>query len=242
MFKVLAISGLLWALPILALADPDQSDEEYSITGHAYLVSDLDNVLYRERYTPVGEDGKAEVHYFSPAGDRIAEKQLDYSRGDTQPSYTLTDLRSDQLWSVEWDGETQLMMRKGSLDDPDRSRVPAEQQQVIDAGFDAFVKQEWDDLLAGERVTFYFAFPNRLRNVRLRGERIEASDSEIERGDSDWIHFRIQVNSRVLSLFADDLFLAYEADQKRLKVFRGRSNLPDDQGESIDVEIHYEYH
>jgi len=216
--------------------------EDYRVTGTAYQIDDLDNPVYRERYTPVGEDGKAEVHYYSADGDRIAEKQLDYSRGDTQPSYTLKDLRNDLLWSVEWDGDTQLMMRKGSIDDPDRSRVSAESPQVIDAGFDGFVKQEWDKLLEGERITFYFAFPNRLRNVRLRGERIDASESGIERGDSDWIYFRIQVNSRLLSLFADDLYLAYEEDQKRLKVFRGRSNLPDADGESIDVEIHYEYH
>lgn len=236
MFKALTAAVVLSSLPILALA------EDYRVTGNAYLVDDLDTVIYRERYTPVGDDAEAEVHYFSAEGDRIAEKQLDYSRGDTQPSYTLKDFRNELLWSVEWDSNTQLMMRKGSADDPDRSRVPAESPQVIDAGFDAFMKQEWEALMAGERLTFYFAFPNRLRNVRLRAERIDASDSEIERGEDDWVHFRIQVNSRVLSLFADDLFLAYEADQKRLKVFRGRSNLPDDQGESIDVEIHYEYH
>jgi len=236
MFKILAMAALLWSLPVLALAS------DYRITGHAYQVDDLDNVLYRERYTEVDDDGKAEVHYYSADDERVAEKQLDYSRGETQPSYTLKDFRNDLLWSVEWDSDSQLMMRKGSIDDPDRSRVSSESPQVIDAGFDGFVKQEWDKLMDGERVTFYFAFPNRLRNVRLRGERIDASDSGIEKGESDWIYFRIQVNSRLLSLFADDLYLAYEEDGKRLKVFRGRSNLPDADGESIDVEIHYEYH
>ena len=73
------------------------------------------------------------------------------------------------------------------------------------------------------------------------GESIDADDSPIQKQEEDWVYFRIRVNSAVLSLFADNLYLAYDPEDTRLMVFRGRSNIPDAEGEGRDVEIHYRY-
>lgn len=223
----------LWALPTLA--------DDYRVTGKAYHADDADRLLYEERYTPIDGNDQAEVHYVSPEGEAIARKRLDYSRGQSKPSYTLIDERHDLIWSVQWEGDSHLALRQGDRDNPDTKRVSADEPQVVDAGFDGFITEHWDALLEGERLTFYFAFPNRLTNVRLRAERIARSDSQIVDGKDDWVYFRIQVNSRLLSLFADDLFLAYDRDNRQLQVFRGRSNLPDENGDGVDVQIRYDY-
>lgn len=224
---------LIWAVASV-------SAEDYEIVGEAYNVDDIEQLLYVERYTPVGEDDRGEVHYESPEGERLATKTLDYSAGETKPDYELIDKRQDRHWSATLENGS-LKLSKGPKGDPETDTVSAKDPQVIDAGFDAFVQQEWDKLLEGERVTFHFAFPNRLTNVRLRAERIDREDSPIEQEGENWVWFKMRVDSALLSMFADDLYLAYEREGKRLMVFRGRSNLPAADGDSWDVEIRYTY-
>ncbi len=240
MWKIVTTSVLAGGL--LTLAAHGQANEDYEIVGSAYHAEDQERLLYEERYTPVGDDGKGEVHYVDPDGERIAEKTLDYSYGDSRPAFELRDLRQDLRWSAEWaDDEQEIVLTRGSKDDPERKSVSVEDPQVIDAGFDRFIQESWDSLMDGERVRFHFAFPNRLTNVKLRAERISADDSPIRQQEDDWEYFQIRVNSSVLSLFADSLYLAYEPDSKRLMAFRGRSNIPDKDGEGWDVEILYDY-
>ncbi|UZJ45390.1 hypothetical protein OOT55_04870 [Marinimicrobium sp. C6131] len=241
MWKTL-ISSVVGSLLLFPAFQALAEDSEYEIIGAAYHAEDIEQLLYEERYTPIDENGKGEVHYVDPDGERIAEKSLDYSYGDSRPSFELRDLREDLHWSARWtDDEERIRLARGSVDAPDTETVDAKSRQVIDAGFDPFIQSQWDRLMDGERVTFHFAFPNRLTNVRLRAERIDAEDSPIQKQEEDWVYFRIRVNSAVLSLFADNLYLAYDPEDTRLMVFRGRSNIPDADGEGRDVEIHYRY-
>ncbi|ROQ20113.1 hypothetical protein EDC38_0709 [Marinimicrobium koreense] len=236
------ISGVAASLLLLPTAQALAEESEYEIIGAAYHADKIEQLLYEERYTPVNDSGKGEVHYVDPDGERIAEKTLDYSHGETSPSFELRDLRQDLHWSARWsDDEEQIRLTRGSREEPESESVEVKSRQVIDAGFDPFIQSHWDRLMDGERVTFHFAFPNRLTNVRLRAERIEADDSPIQKQEEGWVYFRIRVNSAVLSLFADNLYLAYDPEDTRLMVFRGRSNIPDADGEGRDVEIHYRY-
>lgn len=216
--------------------------EDYVIVGSAYHAEDGDVLLYQERYTPVLADGRAEVHYFAPEGRRIAEKILDYSYGDEKPGFELQDLRQDLHWAARWSGDRrEIRLERGSRKNRETGWVEARSSQVIDAGFDAFLRSSWDRWMSGEQVTFYFAFANRLTNLRLRAERIPAAKSGIRRQGEGWVYLRIRPGNMLLSLFADALYLAYDEASRRLMVFRGRSNLPDAQGSGWDVEIHYEY-
>ncbi len=243
MWKIVTTSVLAGGLLSIAVqTQATDGSENYEIVGSAYHAEDVEQLLYEERYTSISDEGKGEVHYVAPDGERIAEKTLDYSYGDSRPAFELRDLRQDLHWSARWsdDGE-EIVLARGSKDDPETKTVDAESRQVIDAGFNPFIQGAWDRLVDGERVTFHFAFPNRLTNVRLRAERISPEDSTIREREEDWVYFRIRVNSAVLSLFADNLYLAYTPDDKRLMVFRGRSNIPDEKGEGRDVEIRYRY-
>lgn len=230
---LIALAGLLLPLPLMA--------SDYRVIGKAYALGSWQSPVYEERYTPRTEEGRAEVHYVDGAGERIALKTLDYSRGDIHPAYRLEDQRLDRLWSAEWSSDDEITLKRGEIDDPESETVGVKEPQVIDAGFDPFIQQSWDALLEGERVTFHFAFPNRLSNVKLRAEQMNAEDSPLHHKENEWVYFRIRVDSAVLSLFADDLYLAYEKSNKHLMVFRGRSNIPDENGEGRDVEIRYDY-
>lgn len=227
------LAGLVLSGPLVA--------SEYRVIGKAYEFGDWQNPVYEERYTPRTDSGEAQVHYLGPDGERIALKTLDYSRGDIHPSYRLEDQRLNRLWSAQWSSDKQIILKRGAAGDPESETVRVKAPQVIDAGFDPFIQQSWDALLNGEGVTFHFAFPNRLTNVKLRAEKMQAEDSPLHHKESEWVYFRIRVDSALLSLFADDLYLAYGKNNKRLMVFRGRSNIPDKNGEGRDVEIRYHY-
>lgn len=223
-----------------AVANSAVADSDYILIGDAYHAGDLDQLLYREKYTERNADGQAEVHYSGPEGEPLARKTLDYRYGDRQPGFVLTDQRLDQHWSVQRQGE-HLALTRGAPDRPDEKRISVREPQVIDAGFDGFIQDRWEELLQGERVPFYFAVPNRLDNVRLRAERISYEDSPIKAKQPEWVYFRIRIASALVALFVDNLYLAYSPEDKQLMVFRGRSNLPDAQGDAWDVEIHYRH-
>lgn len=241
MVRLIPIQLLCGALIMVMSVVSRAEDTAYDIVGSAYDADSGETLLYEERYTPVGEDGSAEVHYFNPEGDRIAHKMLDYSPGETRPDYRLVDERHGLVWGARALKDGRIELTRGPEDDADTKVVLAEDPQVVDAGFDPFIQSAWEQLVAGERVTFHFAFPNRLTNVALRVEQIRQKDSPIVRQQDNWVYFRLRVNSALLSLFADNLYLGYEPEQKRLAVFRGTSNIPDETGEGREVEVHYRY-
>lgn len=222
----------LFTLPVLAEA-------EYPIVGEAYTIDEGRELVYREYYT-ARKDQKEEVHYKDPDGKQFANKTLDYRRGPTVPEFRLTDERHEKQWGAEWQ-DGQLILLKGDKGKLERKSVDVESLQVIDAGFDAFIQQQWASLTGGKTVTFHFALPNRLSNARLQVKEVAAQDSPISQSEQDWRYFHIRVANSFLSLFAEDLHLAYQDEERRLMVFRGRSNILDGQGESQDVEILYNY-
>lgn len=231
---VLLGCGLLSLLGLPALAE-----ETYTIVGEAFTLEGERKLVYREYYTERTGQSQ-EVHYKDRDDTQFAYKTLDYSRGSTQPTFRLTDERNDKQWGAEWQDD-QLILMKGDKGEPEREPIEVKDMQVIDAGFDAFIQQQWDSLSAGETVTFHFALPNRLSNARLQVKQVTASESPISKSEQAWRYFHIRVANSFLSLFAQDLHLAYHGEERRLMVFRGRSNILDERGESQDVEILYDY-
>jgi hypothetical protein len=139
--------------------------------GEAY---DLDSAapLYSETHCQNGDPDARDVVYRDVSGRLIALKTLDYKSGPTTPSFVQKNfypqesiavtLQQDTLtMSISSDGDTEPVKRLTTKPDPD---LPV----VIDAGFDTFVTQHWDKLVAGERHSFQFPFAARETLVELR--------------------------------------------------------------------------
>jgi len=230
--------SLFWAQ---AQARP-AADGIYNIIGEAYRLEQPDRLVYREKYTPV-LDGKGLgiVDYFDPGGGLIATKTLDYRPGKNRPDFTMYDLRRNWFWSAEGQNG-KLLLGKGPANRLEQKAVDLQEPQVVDAGFDVFIRDHLDQLKSGAELSFHSAVPARLNNYRLKAESIAYSQSPITRGDPEWCYIRVSVANPLISLFADALYLAYEADTHRLKVYRGRTGLPDTDGKPQDVEIYYHYY
>lgn len=233
--SLLSLSCFLLSL----LATPAAAESKYLVIGEAYNIDNGRELVYREHYTERSGQSR-EVHYKDLDGKQFARKTLDFSRTPTQPAFLLTDERHKKQWGAEW-RDDELILMKGDKGDLERKAVEVEDRQVVDAGFDAFIQQQWDSLTAGETLTFHFALPNRLSNARLQVKEVAADESPISLSEENWRYFHIRVANSFLSLFAQDLHLAYADKERRLMVFRGRSNILDERGESQDVEILYDY-
>lgn len=171
--------------------------------------------LYRERHFCDAGLTQCTVRYVDNGGNLIARKELDYSQSATSPSLVLKDYRRDA-----------------------EVRIPSavDNAQVVDAGFDNFVRAQWDTLADGETVTF-----------RFRGVGFDSPlDMKIgidDKTDCDPANLCLAVNidSWLLSSFLDPIQLHYSRSDRRLQRYSGISNLKGATGESLDVDIYYAY-
>ena len=113
-----------------------------------------------------------------------------------------------------------------AIDDP---------ELVVDAGFDNYVRLRWDDLLDGKRVKFPLRLLSLDSPVDMRAQVIE---SDCPAGQ---LCIEVEVDSWLLGLLAGPIKLRYDREDRSLLYFSGVSNLKDDDGESQEVVIRYDY-
>ena len=228
-------------MPILVIAEPLCSDDNASIVGAA-LDEKTQEFLYCERYYQLDESHwRVDYH---DGNKLIVQKTLDYSLGLASPMVVQKDLRSGELRVVAVsDGLThwQVKYRANTDEEKEVADVSRGSDQVVDAGFDAFVRQKWDDVIADSAIVFNFLSIPHLRTIPLRATRIdmagcEALNVQIE----DGICIRVEANNRLLRFFVDRLTLLYDS-KKRLRAFNGPVNIQSDAAKTQKATIVYQY-
>lgn len=134
----------------------------------------------------------------------------------------------------------------------DRSALdPAFQPLIADAGFDAFIQNNWKALLS-EAIEFKFVVPSRSSSVAMSLDSIDISKCRknvISKADP--LHtvalqnkklncFRIQAKNWLIKQFLGNIYLVYD-EQKRLMMFKGLSNIRDDGNKRLYTYIMYNY-
>lgn len=218
------------------------AQENYVTAGSAYNL-ETNKLLYRELYTAINDAGEVKVDYVSPEGTTFATKTLTYQGEYFQPSFLLEDKRDNEIVSAQFQGARLVLSHTANGDTGDKI-IMDNARLVIDAGFDAYIQMNWDNLVtAKKRMSFEFALPNRLSTINLEVRRINPQESPVYSADigAGWVYLRIAPAQKLISIFASPIFLAYDPNGKYLMRFQGRSNLDDDNGAPVDVRIEYEY-
>ena len=227
-------------LTLLILARPLGADDNIGETvGLAYDLKS-DQLLYRETHC-VSEDKLArEVIYQDAEGKLIAHKVLDYSSGATTPSFVQHNLYSRELVEVTLeqgivsmavvDADSRETHKSGS------AKPSAKLPVVIDAGFDVFVRQNWDSLVAGDSHEFQFPLADREQLIDLRIKPLGCS--YLTQTDQC---FRLDVANWLLRMLVKPIELGYDTERRRLTRFRGLSNIGDENGNGLVVDIKYDY-
>lgn len=208
------------------------------VVGNAYELKGSD-LLYTETHCRI-DSRSSEVFYQSGDGELIAHKTLDYRSGSYTPSFVQHNLQSNEKVKVSFDEDSVLMSMTGPDDNEqkeehsvtDTVRKPV----VIDAGFDQFVRRNWDELVSGRSMTFQFPLASRSTMISLQ---IAPSTCQYET-ETDQC-FTLEAASWLFRVLSSPIELGYDAQLVRLNRFRGLSNINDENGNGLIVDIKYSY-
>ena len=173
---------------------------------------DTGKTLYLEQYFCSDDDLKCSVFYLRPDDELIATKKLNYQPSLKAPELTFRDFRTDRELSISPPGD----------------------DLVVDAGFDNFIRLQWQELTAGKDVVFPFRPVTREEPLTMRASR------RPDCGD-DKLCLEVRLDSWFLGALVDPIQLVYDRDSQRLRRFTGISNLKNDAGRSQRVDIRYRY-
>ena len=229
---------------------PERVVSEATVVGRA---SDADGatVRYCEYFLPQASDQVRVVYYApgEPEGTKIAEKQIVGEAGpsgmlrETRPQISQEDFRSGEVrqatripqgWRLRYREDRRSGYRDDTFSDTELD--------VIDAGFDALVRQHWSALEAGEELRFRFASPVHGRTVGLRAAATPCQDPEAA------LCIRVDLAQAILRWIAGgDIYLEYtentdgEQVEPRLFRFVGVTNLLDNAGKPQRLQLDYFY-
>lgn len=168
------------------------------------------------------------VVYRCADGTAFARKQVDYRRSVQAPEFSLEDARLDFGEGLRRGGDTaSLWVRDGGGAAERSAPVSAEAGLVADAGFDEFIRGNWQTLVSGKPVPLQFAVPSRLQVFGFR----VASQGSAELNGEPVERFRLRLGG-LLGWIAPHIDVAYGRDDRRLLRFEGLSNLRSDDGKS----------
>lgn len=182
------------------------------VTGRA-MHQQSGQYLYSENHFCDTDRVRCRVAYRNPDGVLLAEKAVDYSSSLNTPTVELREPADSAPESLA-----------------------ATDAQVVDAGFDHFVRSRWELLAAGEAVSFDFQALGFDRAFNMRAQTYVSADCE-----EVWLCLRVQLSSWLLRLVAQPIELAYHRDSRQLLRYRGITNLRSAELRSQSVEIRYTY-
>ena len=217
----------------------DAADRSTQTTAEAF---DLESgeLLYREVHCVNADVSEREVFYQGKDGELLARKLVDYRPGTTTPSFEQQNFYSSETIRVGLEqGKVKMEIVDTASLEP-RSAVAVQPGAglpvVIDAGFDAFVREHWDELVAGDNREFQFPFADRESLVELRIGRLGCSYDSL----TDQC-FRLDLANWFLRMVVAPIELGYDPDSRRLVRYRGLSNIGDANGNGLIVDLRYDY-
>lgn len=211
---------------------------EADIIGEAYSADGL-HLLYREyHFFRSANTALHHVVYQKPQGQVIAEKWLDYQTGLVTPSFKQTDTQTGESIAVEVGrGEIIVRQQRGEPEVINQAQLTPKNRLVIDAGFDHFVRQHWDDLVNGQRLSFEFPSVHEQTLFQLR-IRQDVCDRSLQEQAARC--FLIEPDNWLARLFVDGIELAYQQSSRRLIRYSGMANVLSGDAENR-VQIEYRY-
>lgn len=247
--KNLLLTAILFqSLCVQALTD-DISTMTASVIGEAYSLENK-ALLYRELHYYSDDKNDHVVVYVDENNNEIVKKTIDYRASYSAPAFKQVDKRNNEILAVEWvDEQLKIAYQPKFKDELKEAVIKPEYPLVIDAGFDYFVREYWNELLAGERIKFKYVAPTRLTLVGLTIQSKTCSTDFIDdsiKGEENknldqYSCFQIKASQWLIGLFLKPINLMYSTNEQRLYRFRGLANINDEKGDGLEVDIRYSY-
>jgi hypothetical protein len=207
-----------------------------NIVGSAYSLK-TGALLYRETHQPLS-DKTYRVEYSEPNGTVFGYKTIDLSESAITPSFSqVNDRNGERIDVMQTNNTLQIAYQENSATEAKKDSVKLVAGMIVDAGFDAFIKQYWDALEAGNQMDIEYLVPSKQTTFTFRFSQASCVQGTQKGAEC----FSLIPVSWFVKLAVDPIIVAYEPVQKRLLRFTGRANICDSQGKYQSVDIQYRY-
>ncbi len=224
--------SLVFLFPSIMYAD-------VRFTGTAFEISTGKKIYFENHHEKWinGRHNYSDVSYTDINGSKIVHKTIVFSKSRTAPDFTTRDLRTGYLEGAQLleDGSVRLFTRAKEGEQLREKILKLSETVVIDGGFDYFIRDNWDKLIRGEKLTFYFAVPARLEVFRFR----LYQNQELTWANRPARKFTLEFDNLMLRIFLDGFALYYDSESRRLLSFRGLSNISAPSGKNYIAEINF---
>jgi hypothetical protein len=201
--------------------------------GCAYSVGG--RLLYRENhwlYTDNAVEHRLVV-YTCPDGEPFVRKSVDTAPGAATPDVDLFDGRIGYREGVRTrDGRREVFAQADARSPERHAMLALPPNAVIDAGFDAFVREHWDTLSQAGLSPVPFLVPSQLRYLDFSARMLR--DQQVDGGDVRW--FRLALASWY-GFALPHIDVAYDRRSHELREYSGLSNIRDGDGHNLSVTI-----
>lgn len=233
---VAGLSAIVWLTSVPVLAE----DGSYTLLRRAYAYAPESNtLLYSEEHRETWASGKmlaSKVRYYGPNKHLLAEKTIDFRKNRLAPDFVLNDFRDGYQEGATLAGNRIKVVARRNGDQPlkqKKLKVPA--PVVVDGGFNEYVLQHWDALLAGQRLQFHFVAPIEQDYFTFTIKRKQLQSVE----GRTHLQLEMKPDSSLVRLFVAPVLLTYDVADRHLLRFEGMTNLNNEQGKSTIARLVY---
>lgn len=166
------------------------------------------------------------VLYRCMDGTAFARKRINYQPSAQAPAFEFVDVRKGYVEGLRYKQNKPALWFRSPGTAAEKNAALTVQNLVADAGFNEFIKINWQLLRAGKVLPLRFAVPTRLQAYKFNLKQTRESTF----AGAPAITYQLKL-SGLLSLVSDPIEVTYDKSSQRLLRFQGLSNLRDDAGE-----------
>jgi hypothetical protein len=172
----------------------------------------------------------------------FAVKELNYTIGTTMPSVMQKDFRFGEIRQAEAaEQKITLYYQENNNTKSSSAALVSKDVNVIDAGFDNFLRIHWDELQSGKTLSINFASIAHLKTLPLRisHQPLAKCAKEVNTKKSTYC-FYVEIDNAFLRMLLGNIKLIYD-EQQRLEEFNGVVNILSEKESNQTAKIHYYY-
>ncbi len=197
-------------------------------------------LIYTEEHEAVYENDvnvRSVITYRDDKSTVIGKKEITFNGTSPVASFRREDYRYGTVESAAPSGSgIKLQNKTDAAASMKEEVVSIPQPLAIDAGLNNLVRNYWDALKRGEKITFNLGVPSQLdyfqfRVLSVREEGLFGKRTMVVRFESDHWYIR---------LFVEPVVVWYDIDTKRAVKYEGISNIYDEKGKSYQVRVTFD--
>lgn len=173
----------------------------------------------------------------------FASKKLNYTSNPKTPSVLQKDFRFGEIRQADTtEKEITLHYQANSNKKNVSANIGRKDVDVVDAGFDNFIRIHWDELQSGNTFSINFASMAHLKALPLRisSQPLEKCARNADKTTSAHYCFYVEIDNAFLRMLLGNIKLIYD-QQHRLEEFNGVVNILSEKESNQTAKIRYYY-